>query len=160
MPSKLLDALLVVLLYKLLTLVLVVSKHDTLQECIWELKLTNLLLTVCTNILHELEVLIYSKLLLQTFCNLSTESLLILNLILTEQAIEQLLINSMLSKARDLCNLIAEVSSKILSLLTLNLKKSSNLAIVLWISLLWVESDDITWLATIEELLLILNLDV
>ena len=87
-------------------------------------------------------------------------SVLILNLILTEQAIEQLLINSMLSKTRDLCNLIAEVSSKILSLLTLNLKKSSNLAIVLWISLLWVESDDITWLATIEKLLLILNLDV
>ena len=42
--------MLVVLLYELLTLILVVSQHDALQECIWVCQLTNLLLAVLANV--------------------------------------------------------------------------------------------------------------
>ena len=54
MPCQLLDALSIVLLYELLALILVVSQHDTFQECIWELQFTNLLLAVLANIEDEL----------------------------------------------------------------------------------------------------------
>ena len=160
-PCQLLDALLVVLLYELLTLILVVSQHDALQECIWECQLANLLLAVLAYIEDELVVRVVNQLLLQALSDLSTESSLVLHVsILTEYLLEELLVNLVLLEALDLCDLEAELRLQVSNSLTLDLQERRNLCIVLWVSLLRVESDYITHLSVIEEILLLLYLDV
>ena len=110
MPCQLLDALSIVLLYELLALILVVSQHDTLQECIWELQFTYLLLAVLTNVENELIIRIVNELCLQALCNLSTESSLVLHVsILTENLLKELFVDFMLLETLDFCNLEAEL---------------------------------------------------
>ena len=66
----------------------------------------------------------------------------------------------MLLEALDFCNLVAELRLQVLDSITLNLQKLRNLCIVVWISLLRVESDDIAYLSVIEEVFLLLYLDI
>ena len=161
MPCQLLDALSIVLLYELLALILVVSQHDTLQECIWELQFTYLLLAVLANVENELIIRIVNELCLQALCNLSTESCLVLHVsILTENLLKELFVDFMLLETLDFCNLEAELWLQVLNSFTLNLQEWRNLSIVLWISLLRVECDYITELSIVEEILLLVNLDV
>ena len=113
-----------------------------------------------TNIEQELVVAILLQLWSNALSNLSTESLLVLNLTLTEHTVEELLVNLSRLEVTDLSNLEAEVSIQILNLLLLNLQQGSNLSIVIGVSLLGVESDDVASLSTVEQLLLVVGLDV
>ena len=60
----------------------------------------------------------------------------------------------------NLGHLIAEVARQVLHLLFLNLQQGSHLGIIVGISLLGIEGDDITGLASVEELLLVISLDI
>ena len=60
----------------------------------------------------------------------------------------------------DLVDLIAEVAVQVLHVVLLHLQQGSHLGIVIRISLLRVEGDDITLLRTVEELALLLVLDI
>ena len=160
MPSQLLDACLEVLLYEVSTLILVVVQHNALQQSLWELQLANLLLHVSTNVEQELVVAVSLELLADLVSNLLTESLLVLDIALAKGLVEQLLIDLSLDKARNLSDLESEVASVLTNLLLINLHHGSNLYVALRISLAGIPCDDITQLTTVEELLLVVNLDV
>ena len=114
-----------------------------------------------TNIKEELIVRVTYQLCLQALSNLSTESSLVLHIcILTKSQLEELLVYLMLLETLDFCNLIAELRLQILHRITLNLQELSYLCIVIWISLLRIECDDITYLCLIEKVLLLFYLNV
>ena len=114
-----------------------------------------------TNVQDKLVVRVVNQLSLQALSNLSTECSLVLHVsILTKSLLEEFLIDLMLLEALDFCNLVAELRLQVLDSITLNLQKLRNLCIVVWISLLRVESDDIAYLSVIEEVFLLLYLDI
>ena len=160
MPLELLDALSVVLLNELLALVLVVQEHNALEECVRPCELANLLLAVLANVEEELEVRVGLELWLERLSNLVTELFLALNLVLTEHLVEEVLIDLCLLVAADLCDLIAEVRLELLSYLAVDLEESRDLCFAFRISLARVECDDVAELSTLEEILLLVNLDV
>ena len=109
-PCKLLDALLVVLLNKLLALVLVVVQHDALQQGIGICKSANLVNKILAYILDKLEVRVNGKLSLESLCNLLAEVFLVLDYVLAVNLVEEFLIYLSLNIARYLSDLIAEVA--------------------------------------------------
>ena len=160
MPSQLLDAALEVLLYIVSTLVLVVLQHNALEQSLWELELTNFLLHVGTYIKQELVITVLLKLGCNRVGNLLTEFLLVLDGTFTENTVEELLIYFCRLEMTDFCNLVAEVGSQILDVVFLNLQKCSNLCVIVGISLLGIEGDDVASLCTVEKLALIFVLDI
>ena len=160
MPSKLLDALLVVLVNVLLALVLVVVEHDALQESVRIGKLAYLVLHVLAHVLDELEVGVHLKLLLQALRYLGAEVGFVLHGILAEHLVEQLLTHLGLDVARYFGNLIAEVSRQAGHLFLLHLEQRSHFNVAIGVSLLRVEGDDVAQLAALKELLLVVRLDV
>ena len=114
-----------------------------------------------TNIKKELEVRIVNELFVQALCYLSTESSLVLHVsILTEYLLEEFLVYLVLLEALNLGNLIAELRLHVLHSITLYLQELRNLSIIVWISLAWIESDDVAQLSTIKQLLLVVYLDI
>ena len=93
MPCQFLDALCIVVLNELLALVLIVVQHDLLQQSVWECQLTYLVLKILANINEELIVAVIYELCRKSLCDLLTECLLVLNLVLTINAVKQFLVD-------------------------------------------------------------------
>ena len=155
MPSQLLDACLEVLLHEVRTLILIVLQHHALQDSLWELQFAHLLLHVLTNVEQELIVAVGLELLADLVGNLLAELLLVLHSAFAKHAVEQLLVDGGRLEVADFGHLEAEVALQILHLLLLHLQQCSNLSIVVGISLLQVEGDDVAGLGTLELLLLL-----
>ena len=122
-PCQLVDAGFVVLLYKLLTLVLVVGEHDALEQGVGELELADLLLAVLAHVHEEAEVGVDLKLSLEVLGNLGAESSLVGHVALAVYAVEELLINLVLGKVVDFLDLIAEVAGVLGYLLAVYLEE-------------------------------------
>ena len=160
MPLQLLDASLEILLHIVSAFLLVVLQHHALQQCLGELQLTNLVLQVLTYVAQELVVAVLLQLGSDVLGDLLAESLLVFHFTLTEHTVEELLIHLCRLEMTDLSNLVAEVCGQIFHLILLYLQKSCHLGIVVRISLLGVEGDDVTGFSTVEEFLLVFGLDI
>ena len=123
------------------------------------LQIAYLLLYVRANVTQELEVAVQNQLTLQAVCDALTEVSLILHT-LTKHFLEELSVNGSGLEVANLSNLEAEVCIQVLHSLLVGLQQGSNLCIVIGISLLGVEGDDVAQLSAVELLLLVLTLNV
>ena len=124
-PSQLFNALIVVVLNKLLVLIRIVQTHNALQQCIGEFKLAYLISQHLAQVYKELIVAISNKLVSDNFFHLSAEFFFSLYITLTKYLIEDILVQFTFYEAGNFFYLIAEVRLHFSSSLLIDLQQRS-----------------------------------